>query len=54
MASSNDVKVCYCDGPGHRYRASWCGEGRDKDGNPINQRIAAAKAELWAALKEAE
>lgn len=48
------MTTCYCDGPGHVYKASWCGAGRGIDGKPINKRIAAAKAELRAAELAAE
>ena len=48
------MTTCYCDGPGHEYRASWCGEGRGRDGKPIDKRIAAVKAELRAARLAAE
>ncbi len=48
------MSVCYCDGPGHQYKASWCQEGRDDHGQPINKSIAAARLELRAAQLRAE
>jgi hypothetical protein len=48
------MSTCYCDGPGHPYAPSWCREGRDHAGRPINKTVAAARLELQAAQLRAE
>jgi hypothetical protein len=48
------MTTCHCDGPAHTYTPGWCRSGRDRDGNPINKRIAAAELELRAAQLRAE